>query len=256
LFVNLYFRIDMTILTKLRPAAEVGWYGAAHKIIEVLMFVPAVLVAASFPGFSRLFVEDRERLGRAAHKLLRLLLLLALPLAVGASLLGTPLMTLLFGRAFAPSGPALGWLTVALVFIFLNYPLSFLLISAERQTANAVVSGLAALVSVGANMLLIPRFGYLGAAAAAAVTEFTLCCGYALAVQRLVLPLHLVSPWLRIAAAAACLAVPVWLLRNLNPLIPIVAGAAIYAAAVWVLRAVTREDLDLVLRLGFRRSDE
>jgi len=254
LFVNLYFRIDMTILAKLRPAAEVGWYGAAHKCIEVLMLVPAVLVGASFPDFSRLFVEDRERLGRAAHQVLRLLLLLAMPMAAGAALIGRPLMTWIFGMTFAPAGPALGWLALALGFIFLNYPLSYLLISGEKQKINALVSGLAVLASVGLNFLLIPHFGYLGSAASAALTECFLLGLYLPAVNRRLFPLHLGEPFLRTAAATGLMAVPVWLLRDQQPLIPLAAGGLVYAGALWLVKAVGPEDLALLKKIAPRSA--
>lgn len=254
LFVNLYFRIDMTILAKLRSAEEVGWYAAAHKCIEVLMLVPAVLAASTLPGFSKLFLTDRARLVAAVNSLLRLLLILGLPLAVGAALLGTPLMRLVYGDAFAPAGPALGWLAAALGFIFLNYPLSFVLISGQRQGVNAAVSGLAVAVSVGINFLLVPRYGYLGAAAAAVITEAVLFAAYALAVQRGLLALNLLAPLLRVAAAAAVMAVPVWLLRGAHPLLAIAAGAVVYAGALWLVRAVGPEDAAWLRGLLVRRD--
>lgn len=248
LFVNLYFRIDMTLLAKLRPAAEVGWYGAAHKCIEVLMVVPAVLAVAAFPGWSQLYRADREQLGRAGRQLLRLLVLLGLPLAAGAAVLSEPLMVWLFGAAFAPAGVAFAWLAVTLSFIFLNYALSFLLISGERQAANAWGAGLAVIVSVAANLLLIPRFGHAGAAAAAAITEGFLLSAYAWAVQRWIFPLRLWGSLARTAAAAACMLAVVWLLRAQYPLVPVLAGMAAYAAAAWLFGAFGPEDLRLLKR--------
>lgn len=248
LFINLYFRIDMTFLAKLRPAAEVGWYGAAHKCIEVLMVVPAVLAVAAFPGFAQLYRSDRGQLAAAGRQLLRLLALLGLPVAAGALVLGEPLMAWLFGAAFAPAGAALAWLAVALCFIFLNYAFSFLLISGERQMVNAWVSGAAVVVSVAANLLLIPRFGHVGAAAAAAATEGFLLACYAGAVQRWIFPLRLLGAVGRTFAATACMLVPVWLLRELNPLVPILAGMAAFAAAAWIFGAVGREDWQLLKR--------
>ncbi|MEW6516879.1 MAG: flippase [candidate division FCPU426 bacterium] len=248
LFVNLYFRIDMTLLAKLRPAAEVGWYGAAHKCIEVLMVVPAVLVVAAFPGFSQLFRTDREQLARVSRQLLRLLVFLGLPVAVGAVMLGEPLMVWLFGKPFAPAGTALAWLAVALSFIFVNYALSFLLISGEHQRVNALASGMAVVVSVAANLALIPRFGHAGSAAAAATTELMLLCAYAWAVRRYLFPLQLGSAVARTAAAAACMAPAVWWLRALPLLVPVAAGAAVFTAAAWIFGAVKREDWQLLKR--------
>ncbi len=253
LFINIYFRIDMTLLAKMRPAAEVGWYGAAHKCIEVLMVVPAVLVAASFPGFSRLFVENPERLRQASHNLLRLLLLLAVPLAAGGILLGRPLLELVFGAGYRAAGGAFGWLAVALAFIFMNYLLSYLLISGGRQKINALVAGLAVIVSVGANLLLIPRFGYLGAAASAAATEAVLFAAYFGSVHRLLFPLSLGKPLLRVLLATAVMLIPVWWLRQ-TPVPAVILGLAAYLAAAWWLKALHPDDLEIWKRI-FRRSD-
>jgi O-antigen/teichoic acid export membrane protein len=250
LFINIYFRIDMTLLAKLRPASEVGWYAAAHKCVEVLMVVPAVLVVASFPGFSRLFVEDRPRLERAFLKVMKLLLLLGLPLAGGSLIVGSPLMAMIFGKEYAASGPALAWLCLALSFIFLNYPLSYLLISGERQKVNAVVSGVAVVVSVGTNLVLIPRFGYLGAAAAAAVTELFLFLAYFTAVNRLLFRLPgLGEAVARTLGATAIMMAAVWLARGLNPLLTVAVGGIAYVAAVWLVRAVQPEDMAIVKKM-------
>ncbi len=249
LFVNLYFRIDMIILAKLRPAEELGWYGAAHKCVEVLIVVPAVLVAAAFPGFSKLFREDRRKLARASLKILRILLLLGLPLAGGTVILARPLMVLIFGPAYTASGYALAWLSVALCFVFLNYPLSYLLISGERQKVNALVSGLAVLVSVGANLFLIPKFGYLGAAVAAVLTEAFLLAAYFIAVSRCLFPLPLFIHLVRVIVATGIMLVPVWFMRNLHPIFAITAGVSVYAAAVWLVKAIQSEDIDILRRI-------
>lgn len=254
LFINLYFRIDMTLLAKMRPAVEVGWYGAAHKCIEVLMVVPAVLVTAVFPGFSRLFVEDRERLRKAGEKILRLLLLLALPLAAGLGLVATPLMRFLFGAGFAAAGPALAWLGVALAFIFLNYMLSYLLICAEQQKINALVSGLAVGVSLAANLLLIPRFGYAGAAAAAAVTETFLFLAYWQAVRRRLFQPLLGQTFLRCLAATACMAAGLWWVRGLHPLLSTALAVLGYGLAAWLLGAVLPEDWESLSAVWKRKT--
>ncbi len=251
LFVNLYFRIDTTILTKLRPMAEVGWYGAAHKCIEVLMVVPAVLVAATYPGFSKMFVSDRERTRRAVLRLIRLLVMLAVPMVVGAVLLARPLMVLVFGEAFAPSGLALAWLSVALGFIFLNYLFSYVLIMAERQKVNALVAASAVVMSIGANLLLIPTWGYAGAAAAAAVTECFLFGAYAWNVHRKVFPLAVESAG-GVLLAGALMGAALWFLPAWPVLVRIALGALVYGGALVLTRTVNAEDWTWV-REKFKR---
>jgi O-antigen/teichoic acid export membrane protein len=183
LFIGLYFRIDITLLAKLRTVAEVGWYGAAHKCIEVGMVLPAIVVSAAFPGFAKLFAEDLERFKRWSTVLLRLLLATALPMAALGFLLAEPLMVLLFGEAYRGAAGPFRWLMLALGCIFINYLFSYMLISANRQKSNALISGLAVVVVVLGNLWLIPRFGAEGAGMAAALTEGFLLVAYALAVR-------------------------------------------------------------------------
>ncbi|MCD4813000.1 flippase [bacterium] len=253
LFINLYFRIDMTLLAKLRSSAEVGWYGAAHKCIEVLMVIPAVLVIAAFPGFSKLFRENREQLIRANTKVIKLLLLLGAPIAGGAWVVANPLMILIFGEAYAPSGAALGWLALALCMIFLNYALSYLLISCERQMVNAVVSGIAVIVSIGANLLLIPRIGHVGAAMAAVVTEVFLFVAYLTAVHRLLFPVPVFKMVLRVLVSVGLmLSVIVWM-RELNVFLVLATAAGVYTVAIFGTRAIEKDDLELFVRM-FKRK--
>jgi O-antigen/teichoic acid export membrane protein len=187
-------------------------------------------------------VEDRDRMRRAAERVLHLLFLLAVPLVTGAVLLARPLMVLIFGHAFAPAGAALAWLSVALGFIFVNYLLSYILISAEHQTLNALVSGLAVLVSVSSNLLLIPRWGFAGAGAAAAVTESVLFLAYAGCVRSRVFVLRLESPG-RVLLSGAGLSVVVWFTRAFPVVLVIACGAVVYGTLLWLLRAVTPADL-------------
>ncbi len=249
LFINIYFRIDMTLLAKMTNQAQVGWYGAAHKCIEVLMVLPAVLVVATFPGFSTLYWQDKARMARAAKKILRLLLMMGLPIAIGALLVGTSLVRLIFGTDYLPAGPALGLLSVALCFIFLNYALSYFLIAAERQAVNAIVSGVAVAVSVGANFVLIPQWGYMGAAVSAAITEAFLFVAYYSMVQRYLFTIPWWKEALKIVGAALIMALVLWPLRFLVPWVTIPVGGLAYGLALWLLRAVGKEDLDLIRKM-------
>lgn len=249
LFINIYFRIDMTLLAKLADQAQVGWYGAAHKCIEVLMVLPAVLVVATFPGFSTLYLENKDRMARAAKKILRLLFMLGLPIAIGALLVGTPLVRLVFGSDYLPAGPALGLLSVALCFIFLNYALSYFLIAAERQTVNAIVSGLAVVVSVGANFFFIPRLGYMGAALSAALTEAFLFIAYYTMVRHYLFKLQWLGEALKIAGAALVMGLVLWPLRHLVVWVSIPGGALSYLLALWLLRAVGKDDWELIKKM-------
>ena len=68
----------------------------------------------------------------------------------------------------------LPWLLAALIFILPNGVLTQAAIAQNIEHLYAVAAGAAALVNIGLNFVLIPRFGGLGAAWATIVTEAAL----------------------------------------------------------------------------------
>ena len=68
----------------------------------------------------------------------------------------------------------LPWLLGALIFILPNGVLTQAAIARNRESVYAVAAGGAALVNIGLNLALIPKFGGLGAAWATIVTEMFL----------------------------------------------------------------------------------
>jgi O-antigen/teichoic acid export membrane protein len=56
----LYFRIDQPLVYALRPHVEAGWYGAAYKPFEALLFIPMTFLSIVFPVLS---IYHRERPG-------------------------------------------------------------------------------------------------------------------------------------------------------------------------------------------------
>src|SRR5205814_5672361 len=96
---------------------------------------------------------------------LRGLLQLAFPIAVGTALLSEPIVALVGGRAYLPdSSIALAILIAYLPLSYANGLTQYVLIAAGRQRMLTVAFVAAVVFNLAANLLLIPRFGYVGAA--------------------------------------------------------------------------------------------
>src|SRR5262249_32744939 len=99
IFATLYWRIDVFMLSALRSVEDVGYYGAAWRLLELAMIVPQSFCLALYPQMASAGGEPHTLawLGRTA---VRYLLAASLPLAVGATMFGGWIMTLLYGEAF------------------------------------------------------------------------------------------------------------------------------------------------------------
>ncbi len=254
LLILIFFRFDTFILQPYGGARAVGAYDAAYKLPNALIEIPYFLTMALFPLLSRLAVEDRRRLESIYHLALKVLLVLAFPLAMTTSVLAPEVIFLLGGKEYLPdSAVALGVLIWFLPFSYVNGITQYVLIALNRQRTITLAFALAALFNVGSNLYWIPRYGaygYLAASLITIMTEGVLFVPLWAAVRREGIRLPLLKVAWRPALATAVMGMPMVLLhaRGLWPL-ALLAGAALYGATLFLLRTWTEEERDFFRRL-------
>ncbi len=244
----LYFKIDQPILYALRPHAEAGWYAAAYKPFEALLFIPMTLLSVVFPVLSVYFRERPQELADAVSRFFKALLVVGWPIAVGLFILAHPL-TLMF--LYPKSEPALRILSLALAVGFVNNAFIGALSAADRQLSFTWAAGWSLLANVALNLVLIPFFGYIGASWATVLTEVVLgVAGWILTARYIGRVPVLQMSW-RSILAGLVMGVVLFPIRNLDGvqvIIPIAVGAMVYAGAALLLRAVTADEIAFARR--------
>ncbi|MCW2982463.1 MAG: polysaccharide biosynthesis protein [Conexibacter sp.] len=171
LLVNAYARIDQVIVFEQAGAKEAGYYGAVYRVLEQAHFIPVSVLTTLAPIMAGLYIADRARMLRIVTLAAEFLAIGSLGALAFASVAAEPLMRLFFGEEFVPAAPALPVLGGAFVFICYGYLTGNLLLTlgiANRQ----IVVGLAGLVvNVVGNLILVPRYGFEGAAWMTLATE-------------------------------------------------------------------------------------
>src|SRR5260370_22111217 len=170
----LYFRIDQPLVYALRPHVEAGWYGAAYKPFEALLFIPMTFLSIVFPVLSIYHRERPAELLDAVNRFFKALLLIGWPMSVGIFVLAHPLNHALFGPAYDGSEPALRILSLSLGFAFVNNAFIGALSATDHQASFTWAAGWSLLANLAMNLALIPIFGYLGASWATVFTEIVL----------------------------------------------------------------------------------
>jgi O-antigen/teichoic acid export membrane protein len=244
---NLYFRADVPILQHFRAFSEVGWYQFAYKPFEALQFIPLAIQAVVYPLLGVYFVSDPARLHLAYRRFFKVLVLVGWPLTAGTFVLVHPIGRLF--RLFPESEPALRILALAIVFLFANSAFYAMLNAINRQHLNAWATGLAAIVNIGLNLVLIPAYGYLAASATTVVTEAALCAFGWWFVQRGRPDLRL--RWLslswRVLAAGVVMGAVLVPLARMPIYVSLPAGAAVYLVAIYLLKAIDPDEWRLAL---------
>jgi O-antigen/teichoic acid export membrane protein len=246
---TVYAQLDVVLLQLFKNFQVVGWYSAANKYIDAVAWVPQSVMGAVFPALSLLSAGDRRRLAFAYEKSYKMLAILGLPLAVGIGITADSIVHITGG--FEQSIPALRILAPSVALLFVNNAFIYTLTAINRQLDFTRLALATLAVNVVLNLVLIPPYGYLGAAAASTITEVALFGGGWWLLRRHLASLSMVGSIARVLASAAAMGIVVYLIRPWPLPVVVILGAAVYVAALLVTRALDPEEWSIV-RSGFR----
>ncbi len=238
--VQIYFTIDAIMLGYFDGAAAVGEYTVAYKLPFALYGVLNLWSASMYPQSARLVLSQPEVLRSQVDVFTTLGIALALPLAVGAALLGPDLVVALFGEGYAAAGTPFVLLMCALAIAIVTVSFGAALAAGGDERRYALGVSLGAVLNVSINLWAIPAYGTTGAAAATIAAEL-LVVVYMVRRYRIVVG-AVTLRWnrlVRAAGAVAVMAAALVALPDAVPVLPRVAlGAVVYAAAAIALGAL------------------
>jgi O-antigen/teichoic acid export membrane protein len=170
-----YFRADLLLLTTLVGFGAAGVYQAAYKVFELALVLPGAANAAAYPVISAYLAADRARAARAYHRLQGGMFVVGLPLSALLYIGASPLVNMLYGRAYTAATPMLAILAGAVLLSYVNAAPITLLSASPRQAALTVVTACGLVVNLACNAVLIPRLSGQGAALAMIASEAAQC---------------------------------------------------------------------------------
>ena len=165
-FIVVYFRIDAVILQIFQGERAVGLYGGIYRIFEVFALLAVTFRSVLFPVMARAADGPREALGALCRRSIRLHLLFTLGVAGFFTFYSGPIVRATLGSAYAAAAPALAILIWALPGSYMADTLMFLLTARRRQSLGTWAVAATATFNVGLNLVLVPRWSFLGASIA------------------------------------------------------------------------------------------
>ena len=167
-FLTNYFnlRLDTFLVNIFKNATQVGFYAVAVGLAETIWYISTsaatVLAPRVAAGES---TESDESTAQVCRVVFATSILAALLLGVTAPVI----IRILFGSGFAPSVTAVWLLLPGVVTLSVARVLSSYLLGRNRQVVDLVASLAGVVGTLALDLLLIPRFGFAGAAAASSV---------------------------------------------------------------------------------------
>lgn len=162
------YRADVFLLNLFLTPAAVGLYMVAVHIAERLWTLSASVSTVILPRLSQLHEQEEQR-KRITPIIGRWVLYFSV-LGGGVLMIAAPaLIAMLFGDDYATSARVLRWLMPGIVLGSMSKILGNDIAARGRPEVNSYASVAVVTVNITANVLLIPRFGVIGAAAATSI---------------------------------------------------------------------------------------
>lgn len=243
-FIVVFFKIDSVMLTFMKGDIFNAEYTAAYNVIySSVVLIPAILSSVLYPVLTRFFNKDKELFRQNIPHILKYYLLSALPFMAFFLIFAPYLLDWFYAGKYNNSLTVFYLLTFGVVFVFLNFVLSTVLNTIEKQKLVALASFVAMIFNVSVNFLLIPDFGIIGAGVATVITELLFCIGLFYYVQRelrISSTLNL-QKLLKISVSFLFAGVCAYVLI-FNPFVSLIAFVSVFGVMLFLLGMFTQKD--------------
>lgn len=164
MFNVIYLKGDTLILTLTHSQETVGVYGLAYKFIDIVTQIAMMTMGILLPLMAYHWSRNKKTAFQQQYQqAFDLLLAMAMPLLVGIAFTAIPLMTF-FDPSFRETGIILQILSIAVFGVYLGAIFGHTAVAIDKQKETLWIYASNAILTLIAYLLVIPRFGIIGAA--------------------------------------------------------------------------------------------
>jgi O-antigen/teichoic acid export membrane protein len=212
--------------------------------------LPFIVHYGLLPPLSQYFISNRKKHSQLSAELVRYVLILTLPMSFILAQYAGLIINGLFGNDFLLAIPAFKILMVSLFFTYLIVIFNCILISMDRLKPILYLAALGLMVNVISNLMLIPKFGYLGAAYSTAFSEMIVFAATMMYLDKVNKKLMLAGKTMRFCIAAVIIALILIMGETLRLSAVFVMGicAIAYALSLMLLKLIDMRSVGALLR--------
>ncbi len=251
---TLFFKIDVFLMEPILGNTILGLYSIGYKFLDALVVIPSMFTLALFPVISRQAQEDRAGFLRFYRLGAKILMTIALPAAMIATLAAYEMVLVLGGPEYLPGGMiALQLMAWSMPIGWLNSLTHYVLIALDQQRylTRAFLIGFS--FTLIANLIFMPLYGYQASAIIHIFAELALLIPFLIGVRR-----HLPQVgWRQVLGkpmlATGMMGVAALILLPLGRWVALIGAIVVYPLAVWRLQVLAPEERESLAPIFRRR---
>ena len=251
----IYFKVDSIFLSlsiinrsSANPIIDVGIYNIAYKVLEGLIFFPAMFVGLVMPLLSKFAFSNRNQFKKIFQKTLDVLIIIIIPLVIGLLILSLPIVTLIGGKNFIASAQPLQILAFAVGLIFFGNLFGHSIIALDKQKAGAWIYFGGMVFNIITNLIFIPKYSYLGAALTTVFTELIVTLLMLYLVWKTISYFPSFKIIFKALFAGLVMGAFLYYFQNWNLFLLIGLGGVIYVGMLYLVKGIRKEEILMLVK--------
>ena len=171
--ISLYVTLDRTMLGALASKMDVGIYDQALKLVNILLTLVTSLGSVMLPRVASLLASGDQKAVNKMHQMSFLIYnLVIFPIIAGMLIVNDDFVQFFLGKDFQDARYAIAIMIFRMFFIgWTNIMGIQILIPHNKNKEFMISTTVPAIVSVGLNLIFLPKLGFIGAAIVSVLTE-------------------------------------------------------------------------------------
>lgn len=171
MMVVIYGQTDKLMIKHMLDKSEVGFYSVGTTVSGMWVFILAAIIDSMYPTILGLYGKSKEAFDKKNKQLYAIVFWFSVIVSLGFTIFGDLIVSILYGKAYAPAVAPLKIITWYTAFSYLGVARRAWLVSNDKQKHLKKIYAFAAVFNVVLNYILIPHYGASGAALASLITQ-------------------------------------------------------------------------------------
>lgn len=171
LSVMVYMRIDQIMIKEILGEKELGLYAAAIPLATVGYFIPTLIFTSLAPYISRVKIKSNYEYRIALSKVFVVYNAIGWLLTISLAISSQFIISILYGEEYILSADVLSIYVFSNIFVCNGVALGFWILNENKGMITLARTLIGAVFLFIVNILLIPRFGLVGAAISAVLAQ-------------------------------------------------------------------------------------
>lgn len=169
---ELYARMDITMLDVMEEHSTVAFYSYAQKIVNLIVIALIAITAVFLPRLSYYYQNDRDKFNKLTKFGTDTMIFISIPMCLGLSAVASPLVSCWLGSGYEKAVPCLIVLSFMIPLKCIGDIVCYQVMMCAGQEFYLMISYFITLaINFVNNMIMIPRYGALGASIASLISE-------------------------------------------------------------------------------------